>query len=337
MSTYRTVLNVPDRDWARGVIDRSIADGIIIVDDPVVDDWANLDMTDGRFWTFLDRARNPTTPPVEPPVEPPGDVLWSHDFEDGTYDELRPVPNNVTSSKVVDNPAGNGKVLELMSDTSNGKNAGNRMVFDERNRFGPDPKNLPDVATYSGWFNLQDNQSGGCNIFQFKQRMRGALIPGFSGNNYDTHSAMHLYNITVQHATNGNHKFGVALRLTPDGQWATPAGERLTVSEFHWAPGAPVKKGQWHHLEWDHKFSGDPDGYVRVRLDGEEIVNLTGRVTELPYHQSEPEPVGFDWINTADTTWVYGPRQVSWCNYMYTGTNSPSRTVVLWDDVKIAA
>ena len=55
--TYRTVLNVPDKDWARGVVDRSIDQwGTIVTTDGTVDDWENMDMTDGRFWTMTDRA-----------------------------------------------------------------------------------------------------------------------------------------------------------------------------------------------------------------------------------------------------------------------------------------
>ena len=55
--TYRTVLNVPDKDWARGVVDRSIDKwGTINITDGTVDDWENMDMTDGRFWTMTDRA-----------------------------------------------------------------------------------------------------------------------------------------------------------------------------------------------------------------------------------------------------------------------------------------
>lgn len=63
MVTYRTVRNVPHdrhgdvKSWAKGVVDRSIDKwGTIVPDDPTMDDWENLDMTDGRFWTMSDRA-----------------------------------------------------------------------------------------------------------------------------------------------------------------------------------------------------------------------------------------------------------------------------------------
>lgn len=53
---YRSVLNVPDKDWARDVIDWGIDEARIInVTDNYVDDWAKLDMTDGRYWTFMER------------------------------------------------------------------------------------------------------------------------------------------------------------------------------------------------------------------------------------------------------------------------------------------
>ena len=85
MTTYRTVKNVPDKDWARDVIDRGIdvwGDIITSEDNPA--DWLNLDMTDGRLWTFIDRAlikQHPVTPPPPPPpdgiVIPPGSPIQS--------------------------------------------------------------------------------------------------------------------------------------------------------------------------------------------------------------------------------------------------------------------
>lgn len=53
---YRDVLNVPDTDWARGVVDWGIdVSKIINVTDNFVDDWERDEMTDGRLWTFMQR------------------------------------------------------------------------------------------------------------------------------------------------------------------------------------------------------------------------------------------------------------------------------------------
>ncbi len=81
MAEYRTVINVPDEQWARDVIDYNIETGEINVDDDHQDDWAE-NLTSGRRWTFEFRARQrhiqedvdpPVEPPVDPPIEPPVD------------------------------------------------------------------------------------------------------------------------------------------------------------------------------------------------------------------------------------------------------------------------
>lgn len=58
VDAYRGVLNVPDAEWARKVVDNGIASGMIRVDDDHVDDWENDTYTDGRLWTFIDRLSN---------------------------------------------------------------------------------------------------------------------------------------------------------------------------------------------------------------------------------------------------------------------------------------
>ena len=59
MPTYRTVLNVPDQQWSRDVVDWGIDEGKVInISDTAPDDWERLDMTDGRLWTFLMRMWN---------------------------------------------------------------------------------------------------------------------------------------------------------------------------------------------------------------------------------------------------------------------------------------
>ena len=56
---YRGVLNVPDKDWARKVVDWAIdTSKIINPDDNFVDDWERDEMTDGRYWTFMKRFDN---------------------------------------------------------------------------------------------------------------------------------------------------------------------------------------------------------------------------------------------------------------------------------------
>jgi len=56
---YRGVLNVPDRDWARSVVDWAIdTSKIINVTDDFVDDWERDAMSDGRYWTFMQRFDN---------------------------------------------------------------------------------------------------------------------------------------------------------------------------------------------------------------------------------------------------------------------------------------
>lgn len=52
---YRGVLNVPDDQWARDVVDRGIASGMIVTSDDFPDDWERTDYSDGRLWTFIDR------------------------------------------------------------------------------------------------------------------------------------------------------------------------------------------------------------------------------------------------------------------------------------------
>ena len=54
--TYRGVLNVPDADWARRVVDDGIDSGLIIVDDAHQDDWEDSNLTMGRLWTLFHRA-----------------------------------------------------------------------------------------------------------------------------------------------------------------------------------------------------------------------------------------------------------------------------------------
>ena len=56
---YRGVLNVPDKDWARKVVDWAIdTSKLINPDDNFVDDWERDEMTDGRYWTFMKRFDN---------------------------------------------------------------------------------------------------------------------------------------------------------------------------------------------------------------------------------------------------------------------------------------
>jgi len=55
MPTYRTVQNVPEKQWAKDVVDWGIDSGVIITSDSTPDDWANENMTDGRMWTMLSR------------------------------------------------------------------------------------------------------------------------------------------------------------------------------------------------------------------------------------------------------------------------------------------
>jgi len=56
---YRGVLNVPSPEWAHDVIDSQIGRGVINVNDTYADNWLRDEMTDGRFWIFLDRALQP--------------------------------------------------------------------------------------------------------------------------------------------------------------------------------------------------------------------------------------------------------------------------------------
>ena len=51
---YRNVINVPDEDWSRAVIDWGIENRIIITDDDHQDDW-NKNVDYGRLWTLLMR------------------------------------------------------------------------------------------------------------------------------------------------------------------------------------------------------------------------------------------------------------------------------------------
>ena len=53
--TYKGVYNVPDEPWARAVVDFGIESGIINTSDSYRDDWLRDGMTDGRFWTFMQR------------------------------------------------------------------------------------------------------------------------------------------------------------------------------------------------------------------------------------------------------------------------------------------
>lgn len=57
VATYRDVKNMPTNtdgtvtDWAKGIVDRHIARGIIVTSDNVPDDWA----VNGSLWIFMDR------------------------------------------------------------------------------------------------------------------------------------------------------------------------------------------------------------------------------------------------------------------------------------------
>lgn len=59
MPNYKGVFNVPNRGYAHDIIDRHLDRGVINVTDDVDDDWLKDQMTDGRFWNFLDRALKP--------------------------------------------------------------------------------------------------------------------------------------------------------------------------------------------------------------------------------------------------------------------------------------
>lgn len=61
---YRTVLNVPDAQWARDVVDFHIdTSKVIVTTDSGVDDW-NTDLADGRFWTLLKRYHDNMVGPL---------------------------------------------------------------------------------------------------------------------------------------------------------------------------------------------------------------------------------------------------------------------------------
>ena len=55
--TYRGVLNVPDADWARNVVDWGIDSGLIVTGDDHPDDWNDDQVTMGRLWTLFHRQR----------------------------------------------------------------------------------------------------------------------------------------------------------------------------------------------------------------------------------------------------------------------------------------
>ena len=52
---YRDVINVPNVDWAHGVVDDGIESGLIVTADAHVDDWEDDQITMGRLWTLFSR------------------------------------------------------------------------------------------------------------------------------------------------------------------------------------------------------------------------------------------------------------------------------------------
>lgn len=53
---YRNVRNVPNKDWAKKVVDDEIESGLIVNDDKHIDDW-NAPVTYGVIWTLFNRFR----------------------------------------------------------------------------------------------------------------------------------------------------------------------------------------------------------------------------------------------------------------------------------------
>lgn len=54
---YRGVINVPNAEWARKVIDSEIDAGTIVTGDDYLDDWEDDRFTMGRLWTIFARNR----------------------------------------------------------------------------------------------------------------------------------------------------------------------------------------------------------------------------------------------------------------------------------------
>lgn len=54
---YKKVKNVPQKEWAKSVVDWGIAEGLIIVSDDHVDDW-NAPLTYGAYWTLEHRRKS---------------------------------------------------------------------------------------------------------------------------------------------------------------------------------------------------------------------------------------------------------------------------------------
>ncbi len=52
---YRDVINVPNTDWARAVVDDGIESGLIVTGDDFVDNWQDEQITMGRLWTLFAR------------------------------------------------------------------------------------------------------------------------------------------------------------------------------------------------------------------------------------------------------------------------------------------
>lgn len=60
--------------------------------------------------------------------------------------------------------------------------------------------------------------------------------------------------------------------------WASAAGQNATWWNPYLAP-APLPRGVWHSVEIEMKtYNQDPGGYLRVWLDGQQIVDYTGKL-----------------------------------------------------------
>ncbi len=262
---------------------------------------------------------------------------FKHGWEDQTEGPFKWSENGGSNHAIIADPTGRTDyVLELTSDTTiiPGR-TGTRTKLDVSDLYKPDPNNLPFRAEFSAWFYLVDNQSF-CNLMQFKTRWRACISPGF-GTNCGNQTAHHMHDVSIQHAGGGDHWLDFSYRLRPTGDSWDVAGNKLSVQRVFRSATPIVQVAKWHKLSMVmvlDDFAGG-NGYAGIYLD-DEFLYEAYRPTLLQFVQEGPEPVGVTWDTIGATTYVEGPVQWTYNNYMTgNGPWNPTSTTIYFDDARI--
>jgi len=185
--------------------------------------------------------------------------------------------------------------------------AGVRM---KKQHLGPDPKNLPDDAVYSAWYNIPFTETRD-NIFQFKQ----ADVDRWDSQGNGTHQTRRMLSAISLEWLDGGYNLAYKTRVRQNsGMWTDGQTDVLAYARTR----LPVD--EWFHLEMRYVWGMDGTGRSTLWVNGEEVWDLQDISTEAN-----------------NCTYLQEPRQWAVNHYLSAYGNDASRTTWIYiDDAAIS-